>query len=172
VKSPLALFSRMLPYVLISFTSMYFVLGLLKQFGGLRFGGSIFVLAVPLFLYLLATGLLAMLLSFNISDPKKATPRLAAIVAPSFFLSNLMMPTLIMPKLIQWIAVAFPLNWYGRCWQAIALRGAPLDVLRQELGALLILTGVFALLLMIRIKKSDSHKEAASNENILQEGTL
>jgi hypothetical protein len=63
-----------------------------------------------------------------------------------------------MPPLIQTLALAFPLNWYTKCYQAIALRGAPLTLIGNELGALLILTGIFSLFLVICIKKAESHE--------------
>ena len=146
--SPLALFSRIIPHVLLFFASMFLILGLLKQFGGLRFSGSIFAFAVPLFLYLLASGLLAMLLGWTAEDPAKTMPRILSIVGPSFFMSNIMMPLALMPKLIQTIALAFPLSWYTKCFQAIALRGAALSVLGREIGALVILIAVISLLLL------------------------
>ena len=153
MQSPLGLLSRVLPHVLLFFASMFFILGLLKQFGGLRFSGSIFALAAPLFLYLSASGLLAMLLGWSAKDPKKTMPRLAAVVGPSFFFSNIMLPLALMPAPIQTLALAFPLGWYTKCYQAIALRGAALAVLGKELGALLILIAVFSLLLVLCMKK-------------------
>lgn len=151
IKSPLPLFCRLIPHVLLFFVSMLFVLGLLKQFGGLRFGGSVFALSAPLFLYLLASGFFAMLLSWNVKDPKKTLPRLAAVVGPSFFFSNILLPVAFMPKLIQIIAMAFPLNWYTKCYQAIALRGAKIAVLGQETGALMILTAAYLLVMILLI---------------------
>ena len=160
IRSPLALFSRMIPHILLFFVSMIFVIGLLKQFGGLRFDGSVFALSAPLVLYLLASGFLAMILSWNVKDPAKTMPRLAAVVGPSFFFSNILLPLSLMPKLIQIIAMAFPLGWYTKCYQAIALRGAGLAVLGHELGALLILIAVFSAPMILWGIKADRRKAA------------
>ncbi|MCL1982348.1 MAG: ABC transporter permease, partial [Clostridiales bacterium] len=152
IRSPLALFCRIIPHVLLFLASMLFTLGLLKQFGGLRFGGSVAVLLLPLFLYLLASGFFAMLLSWPVKDPGKTLPQLAAVVGPSFFFSNILLPVALMPRLIQIIAMAFPLNWYTKCYQAVALRGAGFAVLGQELGMLMILLAVFLLLMVLSIR--------------------
>ncbi|MCL1810203.1 MAG: ABC transporter permease [Clostridiales bacterium] len=149
--SPLALFCRIIPHVLLFLASMLFTLGLLKQFGGLRFGGSVAALLLPLFLYLLASGFFTMLLSLPVKDPGGTLPQLAAVVGPSFFFSNILLPVALMPRLIQIIAMAFPLNWYTKCYQAVALRGAGFAVLGQELGMLMILLAVFLLLMVLMI---------------------
>ena len=152
-ESPVPLFLRIVPHVLLFFVSMIFILGLLKQFGGLRFGGSVWAFSLPLLLYLLASGFLAMLISFKAKDPQKIMPQLAAVVGPSFFFSNIILPVAFMPNLIQILAMAFPLNWYTKCYQAIALREATLNVMGQEIGALLILISVFLLLTVLLINK-------------------
>jgi hypothetical protein len=49
--------------------------------------------------------------------------------------------------------MAFPLNWYAKFYQAIALRGASITYLWQEIGGFLILLTAIAVLLTLTIAK-------------------
>jgi ABC-2 type transport system permease protein len=70
---------------------------------------------------------------------------------PSFLLSNIIFPVALMPMPLQYLGMAFPLNWYAKFYQAIAMRGASLSYLWQEIGGLLILIMAIALLLALTI---------------------
>lgn len=153
LNSPLGIISRVFPYVLLFFTSSILVLGVMKQFAGLRFAGNVLEFSLPLFLHITASGLLGMLLGWSVNDPSKVLPKVLIIVVPSFLFSNIILPAALMPLPIQYLGKAFPLNWYTEFYQEIALRGASISYLWKELGGFLILIAAISLLLALIIIK-------------------
>jgi ABC-2 type transport system permease protein len=92
MESPLGLISRVLPYAFLYLISSIFVLGLLKQFAGLRFAGSVLEFLIPLFIYTFASAMLGMLLGWSAKEPAKAGQRVIIVVLPSFLFSNIILP--------------------------------------------------------------------------------
>ena len=154
IKDPLGLISRVLPYSIIYLVSSVLSLGILKQFMGLRFAGSFGEFLVPLFLYTFTTGMLGMLVSWTAKDTEHVTGRMISIVFPSLILSNILLPIIYMPNLIQLLSYCLPLNWYARFFRAIGLRGASISYLNDYVGGFLILTSVILCLLVIVMIRS------------------
>ena len=165
ILSPLGIISRVIPYVAVFFVGTIFTLGVLKEFAGLRFAGSVLEFSLPLFLHLLASGLLGLFLGWTAKDPSKATAKAIIVIFPSFLLSNIVFPVALMPQPLQYLGKAFPLNWYAIFYQDIALRGAPLTYLGKELGGFLILLAAISLLLALIIIK----ELRANNQNTTPE---
>ncbi len=154
LNSPLGIISRVIPYALLYFVSSILVLGLMKQIAGLRFSGSVFEFFIPLLLYTFASGLVGMLLGWSAKEPAS---RLIIVVMPSFLLSNVILPVALMPKPIQYLAMAFPLTWYTKFFREIALREASISHLWKDLGGFLILIAVILFLLTLEMIK-EKHK--------------
>lgn len=170
MKSPLGLLSRVLPYALLFFISTIFALGLLKQFANFRFAGSVVEFALPLFIYTLVSALLGMLLGWTAKEPAQTTSRIMLVVAPSFLLSNFMLPLALMPRPLYYLAQIFPMNWYTKFFKEIAMRGTPLPHLQQELGGFLILlTVILGLLLLFMLREAGllKKKDGAVNAQIV-----
>jgi ABC-2 type transport system permease protein len=148
-RSPLGLLSRLLPYLFVFLCATLLVLGLMKRFVAMRFVGDVLGYVLPLLLYLAAISLLGMILGCLIKRPSQVMRRLMPIIAPSFFLSNITLPLILLPVPLQILAKAFPLSWYIRFYQGIAMRGASIGDMRSDLGHFLIYIAVLAALLIL-----------------------
>ncbi|CAG7657841.1 ABC transporter permease [Paenibacillus allorhizosphaerae] len=146
LRSPFALWSRVLPYAIISCISLLLAFGLLKQLGGLRFAGQPFAFVVPLLLYTLTIGLMGMVVGWTAADPSKVALRTYAIVYPSFMLSGVQVAPIIFPAPIQAISHMLPLTWLFKFIRGMGYRGGRLAYYVQEMGVFVAMIGILSLL--------------------------
>lgn len=166
MRHPLALLCRLIPYVLLYMASSVLSLGILKQFGGLRFAGNFGEFLVPLALFIFTTGLLAMLFSWTAKDPGHIASRMLGLVLPSFILSNIIFPKAIMPVLMQYLGQCFPLSWYAKFFRAMGLRGTSLSYLDAYLGGFLIFASIILLLLIIVMLRQSKKEDGEAQKDL------
>ncbi|MBU7319661.1 ABC transporter permease [Paenibacillus oleatilyticus] len=145
LRSPIGLWSRVLPYAVISCISLMLAFGLLKQLGGLRFVGNPLEFLVPLLLYTLTVTLMGMVVGWTAADPSKVALRTYAIVYPSFMLSGVQVATIIFPGPIQAVSNMLPLTWLFKFIRGIGYRGGALEYFARELGVFVVMIGVMSL---------------------------
>lgn len=169
IDNPIGLISRIIPYSILYMISSLLSLGILKQFGSLRFAGNFAEFLLPLFLFTFVTGMLGLLISWSAADPDHVTGRMISLVFPSFILSNIIFPIDLMPKPIWLLSQCLPLNWYARFFRAIGLRGVSLVHVSEYLGGFFLLTAITLMILfsvMLRsgkkIGREEPRKEALS----------
>ncbi|GAA4707729.1 ABC transporter permease [Brevibacillus fulvus] len=155
--SPLGVASRVLPYALFAGIGIYFGLGLLKTVGGFRYAGNAFALLIPIFLYTISQGLLAVFVAWKARHPGEAMSKMMLILIPGFLFSGATISTALLPEWAKIVGNFFPMVWLMKFIRDLGLRGAPLSALYPELGAFVILFGVMLLLVTLRFL-SDKRK--------------
>ncbi|CAG7628857.1 hypothetical protein PAESOLCIP111_03047 [Paenibacillus solanacearum] len=146
LRAPIALWSRVVPYAVVSCISLLLAFGLLKQLGGLRFVGSALAFIVPLLLYTLTVSLMGMVVGWTAADPSKVALRTYAIVYPSFMLSGVQVAPIIFPAPIQAISHMMPLTWLFKFIRGMGYRGGRLTYYVQEMGVFVAMIGILSLL--------------------------
>ncbi|KAF1084036.1 Inner membrane transport permease YhhJ [Sporotomaculum syntrophicum] len=153
LQQPLGIIWRVLPYALIACVSTYLVMGVLKQFGSLRFEANWLQIFVPFFLYTISSGLLAMLIGWTAPNTILAKARIVVLMLPSFLLSGGQVPVVLLPEILQWINKVIPLTIHLKFLRGMAYKGGDLRYFIPDIGHYLILIGVFLLGIFFLILK-------------------
>ncbi|MBR0558145.1 ABC transporter permease [Ciceribacter sp. L1K23] len=141
----------------------YVIIGLIQAL--IIIGAGYFVFAVPILgnplTLACVTGLFVISnLSIGYTFSTIATNQLQAVqMAMMFFLPNIllsgfMFPFAGMPQWGQWIGEALPLTHYIRIVRAIMLKGASIDVLAHDTGALALLTLIAMTIAVRRFRRT------------------
>ncbi len=153
LESPMGLILRTLPYACIATVSFLFVIGTLKQAGGLRMEANWLQLSVPVLLYMLATSLMGLLIGWSASTAAKAADRVLVITMPSFLLSGVQIPYAMLPEPLQWLNQLLPLSLHFKFLRGMGFKGGDLSSFLPELGHFTLLIGVFTLGITLMIMK-------------------
>lgn len=102
--------------------------------------GSLFDLALCSVIFIAANLCLGLVISSATSSQLQATQLSFFFFLPSVLLSGFMFPFDTMPWPARWLGEVLPLTHYIRTVKAILLRGAPLDTMAADIGAMLLFT--------------------------------
>jgi ABC-2 type transport system permease protein len=145
--------AKVLPYILVSFFVIIEVLTLGVLIFGMPINGSI-----PLFLGLCSLFLVTALgIGIFISSVAKtqveAFMMTFATIMPTVFLSGFFFPIEAMPRLLQLISYIIPAKYGLIIVRSILLKGVGLEILREQVVAILIFAAVIITLAATRFKK-------------------
>jgi ABC-2 type transport system permease protein len=137
---------KLVPYVVLC----YFVLFLTTLLGGVFFGfwprGSMIVLAIACFPFILASLGIGVLVSTIAHTTTQSVFLTVFFILPSMVLSGIMLPYEFMPHPVREIGALLPLRWYGIASRRVVARGAGLG---EVLVPMAVLFFIFAVLLTI-----------------------
>ncbi|MED4752438.1 ABC transporter permease [Brevibacillus choshinensis] len=153
LENPLGIVLRVIPYALVGCISCYLVIGVLKQFGGLRFEANWLQIFLPFFLYTVCTSLLAMLIGWTAPEAAKANGRIVLMIMPSFLLSGGQVPVALLPTLLQWVNKAIPLSLHFQVLRGFGYKGGDIRYFIPLLGHYLVLISVILLVLFLLMLK-------------------
>lgn len=156
--SPIGFYSRLVPYMVAGFVSMYLFLGLLKQVGGMRFEVNVTQFWIPALMYTFSISLFAMILGWSAQTKQKASSRLMIAVLPTSLLGGILMPVQMLPQVLQYVGYTLPLNWFFKFVRGMGLRGGDISFftnLLKNFGLyVLILFAITMLLLVAELVKA------------------
>jgi len=75
------------------------------------------------------------------------------VITPQGLLSGIIWPVDSLPRLLQWVAQAFPLTWTNEALRAVMIRGEGLDALGLHLAVLIGFAGGMAVLAMVTLRR-------------------
>jgi ABC-2 type transport system permease protein len=128
---------KVLPWAMLGFTDMLVITVVALGVFGVPMRGSLLILAVSTFLFVLCCLSLGLLISARASSPEVAN-FLALMVSflPGFMLSGFAFPLNSIPRVLQVISYAFPGRYMVEISRGVFLKGASLAVLLPQIVAL------------------------------------
>lgn len=130
---------KIAPYAMISTVDFFFVLGAMVFIFNVPIAGSVPLLLVLSFIFLLVALGLGLLISTAARTQAQAVLMTFAVTLPSILLSGFVFERDLMPVILQWIGYAIPLTYFLEILRGIVLRGAGLFDLWPSVLALVVL---------------------------------
>lgn len=149
IKTRELIFGKMIPYILIGFVDFLFVLGIGTMWFGLPINGSLSLLLVLGFEFVIVSLAIGMLISTITTNQLQAMQATMLFILPSFLLSGFVFPRESMPKIIQLMGNVIPLTFFLKIARGIILKGIGMEYLWKDtliLGILGILILCFSIL--------------------------
>ncbi|HEU5315484.1 MAG TPA: ABC transporter permease [Chloroflexota bacterium] len=140
------LLGKILPYAIIAFWNVAVALVVGRLVFGVAVSGSLLLLLVLSFVFLLGSLGVGLLISTVSRTQAQALQTAYFIMLPSFILSGFFFPREAMPAPMFWLGYVIPLTYFLRILRGIVLKGVGIEHLWVEVVPLAILSlGVFAL---------------------------
>jgi ABC-2 type transport system permease protein len=127
---------KILPYLVVGHVQVALVLGLGWLLFDVPLHGSALDLGIGALPFLAAMLSLGLVISSVARTQFQATQMAFFFFLPSMLLSGFMFPFEAMPRPAQWIGQLLPLTHFLRVVRGILMKGAPLDTLVGEVGAI------------------------------------
>ena len=142
---------KVLPYVGLAFTNALVILFLGYTVFGLPIKGSLTLLLLVCFVFIL----LALSLGIMISTVSKTQQvamffSMIGLMLPTMLLSGFIFPVENMPVILQWLSAIMPPRWFISAIKTIMIKGEGIAYVWKEL---LIMVGMIVLFLTLSIKK-------------------
>jgi ABC-2 type transport system permease protein len=171
LKQPFNLLARALPYALITCASLYLMIGVLKQVGGLRFEVNWVQMIIPFFLYSFSSILLTILIGWT----KSSTPKIgraAIILIPSFLFSGPLVAYALLPTPLKLIVQLLPLSLHFKFLRGLGYKGGDLSYFVPDLGHYIVIIGLFMACILvlsaIEIRDMERTQTAVEENNSIQ----
>jgi len=149
-KPILIIFAKMVPYLLISLFNVASILVLSVYLLDMPIRGSIPLLFVESFLYIVTGLSLGLLISTQTETQQSAMfSSMLGMMLPTMLLSGYMFPIENMPKILQGLSYVVPSRWYYTIVKDIMLKGLGFSAIWKETLILLVMT-VAALAVSLR----------------------
>ncbi|HSO46497.1 MAG TPA: ABC transporter permease [Rhizobiaceae bacterium] len=143
---------KILPYLGVGAVQILVVLGAAKLLFQVPFVGSMWLLAIGVFLFVLALVLLGYAISTLARTQMQAMQLTFFFFLPSLLLSGFMFPFLGMPFWARILGEIFPLTHFLRVIRAVMLKGADLPAVQGEIAVLALFVLVYAGLALMRFR--------------------
>jgi ABC-2 type transport system permease protein len=145
---------KILPYVLISLLSAFFIIVLSELLFGSTVRGSTLLLFASTLLFLFCTLGLGLFIS-TLTDSQQVAYQISVLSTflPSMVLSGLVFPIKNMPVFIQWVTYIIPPRYFITILRAIMLKGVGVPEIGKDLVGLAVLGIVFLSLSVLRVRK-------------------
>ena len=143
---------KILPYLGVGAVQILVVLGAAKLLFQVPFVGSMWLLAIGVFLFVLALVLLGYAISTLARTQMQAMQLTFFFFLPSLLLSGFMFPFSGMPLWARLLGEIFPLTHFLRVIRAVMLKGAELPAVQQEIAVLALFVLVYAGLALMRFR--------------------
>jgi ABC-2 type transport system permease protein len=146
---------KLTPFLVVGMLDMLLITALVRFLFHVPLRGSLLVLALLTFFFLLTTLGLGLLVSTLVRTQQQAMGLcIFVLMVPMIYLSGLIFPLENMPRGFQIASYAIPVRYYANVLRGVFLKGSGIDVLWPEALALLA-TGVTVLALAsLRFRKS------------------
>jgi ABC-type multidrug transport system permease subunit len=145
---------KITPYALISTVDFFFVLGAMVFIFNVPIAGSVPLLLVLSFMFLLVALGLGLMISTVARTQAQAVLLTFAVTLPSILLSGFVFERDLMPTILQWLGYAIPLTYFLEILRGIVLRGAGLFDLWPSVLALLILGIILLTVSSVRFSRT------------------
>jgi ABC-2 type transport system permease protein len=136
---------KLVPYLVIGMVQTAMVLALMVYVFGVPIVGSIWLLAVMSLLFVVTSLSLGVLISTKARSQAEAMQMSLLMLLPSILLSGFVFPLNSIPEPLQPITYVIPVRYFIEVLRAVIVRGAPLDALWFEAGAM----AAFTLVLLV-----------------------
>ncbi len=141
--SPLAVvLGKLLPYLVLAFVQLLFVLALMRLAFGVPIHGSLPLLLGLAVIYLFALLSLGLLVSSRARTQMEATQLAQMVLLPSIMLSGYIFPLSSLPTPLRWLAQVLPATHFIAISRGIIIRGASFMDLWGQVVALLAIAAV------------------------------
>lgn len=145
--------AKVLPYILVSFFVIIEVLALGVVVFGVPINGSIPLLLGLCSLFLVTALGIGIFISSAANTQVEAFMMTFATIMPTIFLSGFFFPIEAMPRPLQLISAIIPAKYGLIIVRSIILKGVGLEVLTEQIIAILIFTAIIITLASTRFKK-------------------
>lgn len=136
--------SKAIPYVTLSVLILISILILSVTLLDLPINGSLALLFLVSFIYILTCLFLGILISIESSTQQQAMMiSLVGMLMPTMLLSGFMFPIENMPKPLQLVSNIIPATWYYKMIKNIMIKGTGLEIIWKQLLVLIGMTVVF-----------------------------
>jgi ABC-2 type transport system permease protein len=154
VPAPILIFGKILPFAVIGLVDVALALVVGSYVFGMPMRGDLALLFTGTFFYLLTT-LGAGLLVASLSRSQQQAFMLGFLfMLPAALLSGIMSPIRSMPEWLQWLTVINPLRHYQEITRGVLLRGAGIEQLYVQLGALALIGVIVFTFASLRFRRS------------------
>jgi ABC-2 type transport system permease protein len=144
---------KIIPYVAVAFFDVLEVLAIGVFWFGVPIHGSLGLLLVLSALFLMTTLGIGIFVSSVANTQQEAMLVVWLLLLPSIFLSGFFFPLEAMPRELQWLSYAIPLRYMLIILRGIILKGVGLEVLAEQVVALVIFGVVIMLFAATRFRK-------------------
>ncbi|GAB4440264.1 MAG: ABC transporter permease [Anaerolineae bacterium] len=145
--------AKVLPYVVISFVVVIEVLAMGVLIFGIPINGSLSLLLGLAALFLLTSLGLGILVSSIATTQQEALLMTFATALPTVYLSGFLFPIEAMPPWLQVITYLVPARYAMVIMRGIILKGVGLEILAEQVAAVLIFSTIVVILAATRFKK-------------------
>jgi ABC-2 type transport system permease protein len=144
---------KMLPYLLMGYVQIFVILGLGSLLFQVPFRGSLSLLLLLSFPFILASLGVGMLMSTMVRTQAQAIQLGFFYMLPNILMSGFLFPIDAMPKFAQWIAAIMPLTYFLQVLRGILLKGVGLTALWPQALLLLGFTVLLVAAATVRFRK-------------------
>ncbi|MCG3212243.1 MAG: putative multidrug ABC transporter permease YbhR [Anaerolineae bacterium] len=145
--------AKVLPYVLVSFFVVIEVLTLGVLIFGVPINGSLTLLLGLCSLFLVTALGIGIFISSLAKTQTEAFLMTFATIMPTIFLSGFYFPIEAMPRVLQLISYIIPAKYGLIIVRSIILKGVGIEILREQIVAILIFAAIIVTLAATRFKK-------------------
>lgn len=145
---------KILPFVLVGYVQMTVILLLGRFVFDVPIHGSLVLLYVVTFPFIVASLALGMFISTAVKSQVQAVQLSFLVILPSVLLSGFMFPREAMPVAAQWIGGAIPITYYLRILRGILLKGSGLESFWRDGLSLVAFAVVLVVFSAMRFRKS------------------
>lgn len=153
VKPAELIVGKLIPYIVIAFVDVMIILGFGVFWFKVPVNGSVTLLLVLSFVFLMGALGLGMFVSTIAKTQLQAMQVSFMIILPSVLLSGFMFPRESMPKIIQYMGYGIPLTYFLRILRGIILKGVGFSYLWQDIVLLAVFGITILTLSVVRMKK-------------------
>lgn len=144
---------KVLPYVAVAFFNVLEVLAIGVFWFGVPVHGSVGLLLALATLFLMTTLGIGIFVSSVANTQQEAMLLVWLLLLPSIFLAGFYFPLEAMPRVLQWFSYAIPLRYILIILRGIILKGVGLEVLAEQVVALVIFGVVIMTFAATRFRK-------------------
>jgi ABC-2 type transport system permease protein len=145
---------KLIPYVLIGFFDLIFVLILGYVIFGVGVNGSVALLIGFGSMFILCALAMGMLISTIAKTQLQAMQAAVAVILPSVLLSGFMFPREAMPKIIYYISNLLPITYFLEILRGIMVKGVGVEYLLNTIISLTCLTLLIIIATMLKFRKT------------------
>jgi ABC-2 type transport system permease protein len=145
--------AKVLPYIVVSFVIVIEVLVIGVLLFGVPINGSVSLLLGLSALFLLTSLGVGILVSSIATTQQEALLMTMATTLPTIYLSGFLFPIEAMPRWLQFISYLIPARYALVIMRGIILKGVGLEMLTEQVVAVLIFSTVIVILAATRFKK-------------------
>ena len=144
---------KITPYILLAFFDMIEVLAIGHWWFGVPIRGSLGLILLTSAIFLLSGLGIGLFASTIANTQQEAMLIVWMTLLPTIFLSGFFFPLQAMPQVLQWISLIMPLRYYLVIIRALLLKGVGLEMIINEVLALIVFAVVIMTAASIRFHK-------------------